>query len=121
MLVCNFNSCNSTKHNDDNQENYQKYIGKSINYFLEQNKGYSKLIINEGKPRVAISLLVIYPNSITIELFPKEFKYMKQFDELGKWNLELFKKETIETIRILKNNSVIDVVPYNENLFNPVD
>jgi hypothetical protein len=119
MLVCNFNSCNSAKNN--NQEIYQKYIGKSINYFLEQNNDYSKLIINEGKPRVAISLLVIYPNSVTIELFPKEFKYMKPFDEFGKWNLEHFRKETIATIRILQNDSVINVIPYNENLFNPID
>lgn len=116
-------SCNSnTKANMTLNKNYKDFVGKSISDFLEQNKGYRDLQVIDRKPGVASSLTVFYPeDSITIELFPDDFKYMKQFDIACKWDIELFKKEKISTIRVLKNDSVIDVFPYNIDFFNPVD
>lgn len=118
-----FLSCNSNKKANMTLNNdYQDFIGKPISDFLEQYNSYQDLRVIDRKPGVASSLSVFYlTDSITIELFPADFKYMKQFDIACKWDIELFKKEKILTIRVMQNDSVIDVIPYNKDLFNPVD
>jgi hypothetical protein len=118
-----FLSCNSNrKANLPLNIDYQDFVGKPISDFLEHNNSYQNLQVIDRKPGVASSLKVLYPkDSITIELFPDGFKYMKQFDIACKWNIELFKKEKILIIRVIQSDRVIDVVPYKKEFFNPVD
>lgn len=95
---------------------YQKYIGNPISCYLEGEKGYKKILIKDSKPGLATSMIVIYNDSVEVELIPKEFKYMTPFDVSRKWNIEDFKKERIEAIRFLKNGIITGVIPDDEIL-----
>ena len=100
-------ACNHTS----SPKQYKQYIGKTVNEFLETHRAYSELSIKGGKPGSAFALVAKYPSdSLSIELIPSEFRYMKKFDEDEIWNIDLFKKEKISIIRIYKSDtSVIEV------------
>ena len=93
------------------ERNFESYIGKDINTFIEENPGYTDLWIGEGKPGYAKSLNIEYPDSTSIELLPDSFCYMNQFDEKMRWDIQLFKKEKISRIIIYKNDSLIKTIP----------
>lgn len=115
-------SCCSSKEEKQGQLKYEKYINISVNTFLKENKGYSYLKIESRKPGVASSMLVSYPlDSVKIEIFPEKFEFMNAYDENGKWNIEEFKKEKISIIRVLKNDKVVNVIPYKKTFFNNID
>lgn len=123
LLLCIMLSCSTKKDSKIKLEkDYHRFVGKTIDNYLQQNIGYKSLQIIDRKPGSASSLLIEYPlDSITIELFPDKFRFMKQFDEKGQWDIKLFKKETIAIIRVIKNDSVVDVIPNKKDNFNPID
>ena len=115
VLSCIFYSCIS-RPTQREIRTYQKYIDTPISYYLECEKGYTEVLIKDSKPGLASSMIVIYNDSVKIELIPNEFKYMKPFDVSRKWNIEDFKKERIKAIRFLKNDIITGVIPDDEIL-----
>lgn len=114
FLLCN---CDSKKHEEKKQSvmvlltdsisdlKPERYIGKSISDFLNDKyfSRYTQFYVSSHKPSIASSLIVCYNGGIYFELIPNEFKYMDTFSELGKWDIDDFKKEKIGKINIYKD------------------
>ena len=90
---------------------YQHFVGEDIGYFLKNNPDYIDLRIESGKPGFARSLLILFKDSISIELVPTDFKHMKAFDIKGEWDMDSLKKEQIKEIYVFKNDSLIEAIP----------
>ena len=68
-----------------------------------------------GKPGKPRAIRVDYPSdSLSIELTPSKFRHIKLFDEFEEWDTTLAKKETIAKIRVFKNDSLIDEIPWSK-------
>lgn len=112
----------SSKMEQKESIHYEKYLNSSIGVFLQENRSYSTFKIESRKPGVASSLSVYYPSdSITVELFPSTSEHMNTYDANGIWNMKEVKKEKISVIRVLKNDTVIEVIPYKKTFFNNMD
>ncbi|MDI9866331.1 hypothetical protein QM480_18470 [Flectobacillus sp. DC10W] len=100
-----------SKYKDNCNSNFDKYIGKDVNFFLESNVPFSRATILDSKPGLAYSLLVVYPNQCTVELIPSQFLHMKQFDTTMAWDINEFKKEKIGTINVYSSDKLIRRIP----------
>lgn len=97
------------------QGKYGEFIGKTVGFFLFYHRFYSNLMVVAGKPGRPRAIRVDYPSdSLTIELAPAEFKHIKLFDEFQDWDTTLAKKENIAQIRVFKNDSLIDEIPWSK-------
>ena len=97
------------------QGKYGEFIGKTVGYFLFYNRFYSNLMVVAGKPGKPRAIRVDYPSdTLSIELAPAEFRHIKLFDEFQEWDTTLAKKENIAKIRVFKNDSLIDEVPWSK-------
>ena len=97
------------------QGKYGEFIGKTVGYFLFYNRFYSNLMVVAGKPGKPRAIRVDYPSdTLSIELTPSKFRHIKLFDEFEEWDTTLAKKENIAQIRVFKNDSLIDEVPWSK-------
>lgn len=116
FLSCNSQVSKNEKHNNNIDslgikiDDCKNYIGKEIKLFLKDSNfsEYNRILIIDSKPGKASSIMLEYDENIEIELFPTEFKHMNSFDPKAKWDIEKFKLETIEKIKIYKKGRVIE-------------
>ncbi len=85
--------------------NLDKFVNNTVQNFLNVlPNGYTEMKIYSRSWRTknkASYLSILYPTGMQIEIKVKKFKYMNPIDINRKWNLELFKKETIFYIGVL--------------------
>ena len=97
------------------QGKYGEFIGKTVGFFLFYHRFYSNLTVVAGKPGKPRAIRVDYPSdTLSIELTPSKFRHIKLFDEFQAWDTTLAKKENIAQIRVFKNDSLVDEIPWSK-------
>lgn len=90
--------------------NKKEFIGKSVEVF-PKDKTVSKYIsyfFVDEKPGLLSHLVLNYSNNLSIEVFVKDYKYVKQFNINRNWSFIKFKKEKIGEIHIVYLDNTVN-------------
>ena len=91
--------------------NLKNYIGKSVGELLKNNaiQNYNDYYWSDEPPGKLNSLNLVYPNKISLEIYAHQLKFTPSFSETLNFNIELFKKEKVTKIIIVKDSKEIIV------------
>ena len=85
------------------------FIGQPVANYLKSNyiKDFRQYIFIDEKPGLLKSINLIYENDLSIEVEVHNYSFLNPFDEKRKWDINLFKKEKISSIRIMQKRNLI--------------
>lgn len=76
--------------------------GKLVSSFLSDSSfiHYSEIVFFTAKPGVLSGIYIIYNDCPTLILTVNKFRFVNPYDISRNWNLDTFRKEIIEDIKI---------------------
>jgi hypothetical protein len=113
IVGCDFSSASKSL----DEINYSKYISKSVKSLLNDiDEQHTRHIFFDEPPCFLQGAYFLYPDSIVVEIYVNEFKFVEQFDTTRKWNYEGFLKEKISGLIIRKNNKIVNEFPASSDM-----